>query len=261
MPLLSPKRKISDAENKLRVLLCLDRLGMATQEQLWPFIARLELMEYIPFCMFVDELMSNGAITRGENALDGCLYLTAEGRQQLALFSDKMVHADKERILAEAPEYARSLSESRQVRAAYELAQDGEYRASATVCEGDVPTMLMQVRSRSGELTERFVSRFSTLAAQMLAQFYLLPLGSEQPMPAVHTQEDALLAAAPAAPALCAYGGREHAAVVRFGNDRMHFTVLLLLPSAEMAWGWAQTADRRGAELANTLTALLEAKA
>ena len=53
MPLSSPKRKVSDAENKLRVLCCLDALGMATQEQLWPFVAQLELMEYIPFCMFL----------------------------------------------------------------------------------------------------------------------------------------------------------------------------------------------------------------
>ena len=49
MPFLSPKRKISDTENKLRVLCCLDALGMATQDQLWPFVAQLELMEYLPF--------------------------------------------------------------------------------------------------------------------------------------------------------------------------------------------------------------------
>jgi len=256
MPFLSPKRKISDTENKLRVLCCLDQLGMATQEQLWPFVAQLELMEYIPFCMFVDELLSDGAIASGAHAMEGSLFLTAAGRQQLALFSGKMVPADKERILREAPAYAKHLNESRQVRAAYELAQDGQFRAMATVCEGDVPTLLLRARSREGALIERFVKRFPSVAAQMLAQLYLLPLKqTDAPMPPVLTQEQALEAAAPGKPALCAYGGREHAAVVCIGAEQMQYTLLVLLPSAEMAWGWAQAA---GDELAVRLTELIQ---
>ena len=32
-------------------------LGMATlDQQLWPFVAQLELMDYMPLCVFVDEL-------------------------------------------------------------------------------------------------------------------------------------------------------------------------------------------------------------
>ena len=164
MPFLSPKRKVSDAENKLRILFCLDKLGMATQEQLWPFMAKLELMEYIPFCMFVDELRSDGAIASGVHAMEGSLFLTAAGRQQLELFSGRMVHADKERITREAPEYAQHLSQRRLVRAAYELSQEGEFRAFGTVCEGDVPTLLLHVRSRDEKLIERFVNVFPSVA-------------------------------------------------------------------------------------------------
>lgn len=257
MPFLSPKRKISDTENKLRVLYCLDKLGMATQEQLWPFVARLELMEYIPFCMFVDELLSDGAIASGTHAMEGCLFLTAAGRQQLELFSSKMVHADKERIALEAPAYAKELSESRQVRAAYELAQDGEYRAFGTVCEGDVPTLLLRVRSADGKLIERFVRQFASAAAQLLARLYLLPLADgDAPMPPVLSQEQALEAASASQPALCAYGGREHAAVVHIGESTVQYTLLLLLPSAEMAWGWARSAQDAGEKLAQRMTEL-----
>ena len=196
MPFLSPKRKVSDAENKLRILFCLDKLGMATQEQLWPFMAKLELMEYIPFCMFVDELRSDGAIASGVHAMEGSLFLTAAGRQQLELFSGRMVHADKERITREAPEYAQHLSQRRLVRAAYELSQEGEFRAFGTVCEGDVPTLLLHVRSRDEKLIERFVNVFPSVAGQALAQMYLLPLASTgAPMPEVRTQEEALEAA------------------------------------------------------------------
>lgn len=257
MPFLSPKRKVSDAENKLRVLFCLDKLGMATQEQLWPFVAQLELMEYVPFCMFVSELQTDGAIAAGTHAMEGSLYLTAAGRQQLALFSSKLVHADKERITSEAPEYARRLSDRRQVRAAYELSQDGEYRAVGTVYENDVPTLLLHARSHDERSIERFVKLFSSVAAQAMAQLYLLPLMSTgMPMPPVGTQEEALQTARPGQPALCAYGGREHAAVLCLEDERMRYKLLLLLPSADMAWGWVQAAQAGEETLSRSLTRL-----
>jgi len=258
MPFLSPKRKISDTENKLRVLYCLEQLGMATKEQLWPFVARLELMEYIPFCMFVDELLSDGAIASGAHAMEGSLFLTAAGRQQLMLFSDKLVHADKERIIREAPAYVRHLNESRQVRAAYELAQDGFFRAVATVCEGDVPTLYLRASSRDEKRIERFVNGFPAVADQVLAQLCMLPLKeTDAPLPPVLTQEQAMEAALPGQPALCAFGGREHAAVVCVQDQQMHYRLLMLLPSAEMAWSWANAAQEAGARLASVLTALL----
>jgi len=259
MPFFSPKRKVSDAENKLRVLYCLDRLGMATQEQLWPFVAQLELMEYMPLCMFVDELLSDGAIEAGRYAMEGSLFLTAAGRRQLELFGNKLVHTDMERIAAAAPEYAQRLSQQRQVHAAYELAQDGEYRAHGAICESDVPTLHLQVRSRSTDEVERFVRLFPSVAAQIMAHLYLLPLSDTQrPLPDVCTQEQALTDAEH--PALCAFGGREHAAVVSFGDETMHYTLLLLLPSDRMAWAWAQTAQERGAQLAKELRRLFEAQ-
>lgn len=258
MPFLSPKRKISDTENKLRVLYCLEQLGMATKEQLWPFVAQLELMEYIPFCMFVDELLSDGAIASGAHAMEGSLFLTGAGRQQLMLFSDKMAHADKERIIREAPAYARHLNERRQVRAAYELAQDGCFRAVATVCESDVPTLFLRACSRDEKQIERFVNVFPAVADQVLAQLYLLPLKhTDEPMPPVLSQEEAMEAAEPGRPALCAFGGREHAAVIRVQDRQVQYTLLALLPSAEMAWNWAYSAQEAGPRLAAALTGML----
>lgn len=258
MPFLSPKRKISDTENKLRVLYCLEQLGMATKEQLWPFVAQLELMEYIPFCMFLDELLSDGAIASGAHAMEGSLFLTGAGRQQLMLFSDKIVQTDKERIIREAPAYVRHLNERRQVRAAYELAQDGCFRATATVCEGDVPTLVLRACSRNEKHIERFVNGFALVADQALAQLYMLPLKqTDAPMPPVLTQEEAMEAAAPGKPALCAFGGREHAAVICLQDSQMQYTLLALMPSADMAWSWAHSAQEAGTRLSASLSALL----
>lgn len=257
MPLSSPKRKVSDTENKLRVLCCLDALGMATQDQLWPFVARLELMEYLPFCVLLDELRSDGAIAVGSHALEGSLYLTSIGKQQLSLFADKLVHADKERIRRHAKAYRDELSARKLVRAVYELSQDGRYCAALTMREGDVPTLFVRVCTRDGRLVEKAVRGFQSCAPQVLNLLYTLDLSPDPaPMPEPLSQEAAIASALPDLPALCAFGGREHAAVVSIEDELAQYTVLLLLPSAELAWSWAQSARARGHELAAALTAL-----
>ena len=259
MTFFSPKRKISDAENKLRVLYCLDALGMATQEQLWPFIAQLELMEYIPFCLFVDELKSDGAVAAGTHALEGMLYLTAAGRQQLSLFDSRLLSAEKERILAVAPAYRGQLHTRRQMRAAYEASMDGVYRASLTVREGDVPTLFLRISTARQALVEKAVKGFQSIVPALLNQLYTLPFEPTQgDIPAPIPQEAAISCTSPAHPQLCAFGGHEHAAVVCVEEGDVSYLLMLLLPTAEQAWGWAQAADTSAHALAACITRTVE---
>ena len=257
MPLSSPKRKISDTENKLRVLFCLNALGMATLDELWPFVARLELMEYVPFCLFVDELKSDGAVAAGSHALEGVLYLTEAGRQQLSLFADKLVQTDKDRIDQAAPLYRDELSARKQVRAMYELAPDGRYSAALTMREGDVPTLFLRIVSSHQRLVEKAVHSFQSCAPLVLNLLYTLDLTvSDCPGPQPLSQEAAIASAACGKPALCAFGGREHAAVVQLQDEDTCYTVLLLLPTEETARSWACSADASSRALAAALTAL-----
>lgn len=257
MPFTSPKRRISDSENKLRILLCLDRLGLVTQEQLWPFVARLEFMEYVPFCMFVDELLTSGAIAAGSHALSGMLYLTAAGRQQLELFSSKVVHADRQRIVKTAPEYARRLSDRRQVRAVYERSDEGVFRASGTVCESDVPTLIVRISSPDQSLVENAVNNFESVVSQILTRLYTLPLGQpDAPAPEAENEEQALAGVTPSQARLCAFGGPERAAVIQLSHQEAAYTLLLLLPSEEMAWAWAHAAMGMSEPLAQELTGM-----
>ena len=76
-------------------------------------------------------------------------------------------------------------------------------------------------------------------------------------MPPVLTQEEAMEAAAPGKPALCAFGGREHAAVICLQDSQMQYTLLALMPSADMAWSWAHSAQEAGTRLSASLSALL----
>ena len=259
MPFQSPKRKVTDAENKLRVLMCLGELGMATVEQLWPFVARLELMEYLPFCVFVDELKKDGAIAVGSHALEGVMYLTEQGGRTLRLFGGRVVPADRERILEAAPGYAASLSERRQAQAVYERAPEGEYRVACTVREGDVPALLLRLATRNAALARKAAAGFRACAPRLLTLLYTLPFsaGRADTLPLAHKQDSALAMAEDGMPALCAYGGPERAACVRLCGDEANYTVLLLLPDQAAAQSWAWAALNRESELAGQSTALL----
>lgn len=263
MAFLSPKRKISDTENKLRVLLCLSALGMATADQLWPFVARLELMEYLPFCMFLDELKRDGSITEGNHALAGMLFLTEAGMRQLSLFSGKVVQADRQRILRAAPAYADKLNERRRASAVYERAEEGACRVALTLREGDVPTLLLKMHTRDKRLAERAVKGFRACAPHLLMLLYTLPFeGDETALPVAAANEEAFEAAAQGRAMLRAYGGHEHAGVVPLTCEKADYTVLLLLPDREAAQGWVRVALAQGESLAARITALLnEARA
>ena len=257
MPLFSPKRNISDTEYKLRILCCLDALGMATQEQLWPFVAQMELMEYIPFCMFLDELKTAGAVASARHGLEGTLYLTPDGKEQLRLFLRRMPHTDQERIRQAAPEYAAHLSERRHARTVYERAPKGEYRAACTMSDGDVPTLFLRITAQDQALVQKAVKGFQQYVGQLFVLLYSLPFEPAADLPAAADQTSALEAAAPGSPALCAFGGREHAGVITVCDGTVCFTLMLLLPDDSLAWGWAKMADQLGASLAGQIAALL----
>lgn len=258
MPLDSPKRKISDTENKLRVLFCLDKLGMATQEQLWPLVARMELMEYVPFCMFVDELKKTGAIAMGSCALEGMLYLTQTGRQQVTLFASRLLHAERERIAQEAARYRDELDVRKQLRAVYELAGDGRFSVVMALREGDVPTLFLRMNTSSAARAGESVRGFHLNAPRVLNHLYTLSPLPEASAPCEPlSQDEAIESAAPGRAAVCAFGGREHAGVACVEADDTRYTVLLLLPTARMAYEWARAADAAGPELARELTGLL----
>lgn len=258
MPLLPPKRRVSDVENKLRVLYCLNALGMASQEQLWPFVAQMELMEYLPFCLLLDELRHDGAVAQGAGAVAGMLYLTPEGEKTLDLFGHKLLHTDCQRILEEAPKYAARLNERRHLRAAYEKPEDDNFGALCTVREDDAPTLLVRVRTPESALTEALVKRFDSIASRMLTLLYTLPGSNDKTEPPVLAEAEALHQARPGSPLLCGYGGREHGAVVCVKDRRAAYTLLLLWPEAASAGRWAIAADRQGTSLAEKLTALIE---
>ena len=241
MALFFPKRRVSDAENKLRLLLCLRALGMASSEQLWPFVAQLELMEYLPYCLLLDELKKAGVVALGRYALEGMLYLTPEGEKTLALLGDKLIPTDCERIRQAAP---------------------GAFHAVGTVREGDVPTLVLDVRTVDEALARAAVGGFRACAPRLLTLLYTLPFEEKGPdLPRRRGQEEALEEALAGHPGLLAYGGPERAAAVALREGGNAYGVLLLLPDRGAAQGWAAAAEADGEALARRVTELIREEA
>lgn len=262
MALHSPKRKVSDAENKLRVLCCLSSLGMATLDQLWPFVAQLELMEYMQLCLYVDELKKDGALAVGSHAIEGCLYLTDEGTKTLSMFERKMPAADRDRIEREAPVYFARLSERRQVRAIHEKPLGVMSRAACMIREGDVPTLFLRVVTEDEALISTVVSRFRVVASRLLRLLYTTECASDgcEPLPLAKTLEEALDSALHGKPMLYAYSKHEHCAVISVKDERAVYVIGLLMPSKEIAESWARAALLCGDALAKRITATFDAK-
>ncbi|MEG1570490.1 MAG: DUF4364 family protein, partial [Clostridia bacterium] len=259
MPFKSPERKISDAENRLRVLFCINALGMATLEQLWPFVAQLELLDYVPLCLYVDELVKDGVLLKGTHAVEGMLYLSEEGQKTLALFADKLPPADQKRIAETAPAYFTKLIEHRRVRAVHERAEEGSYRVACAVREGDLPTLLLKLSTHSRGFASTAIKRFSQCASQLLMLFYTLPAGKEAfPAELVQTLDLAMEKVSPAQPMLCTYGKHEHSAVVCLRDAEVTYRIALLMPSPQAAQNWADSALAHEAELAARVTAAFQ---
>lgn len=263
MPLTFSKRRISDAENRLRLLFCVNALGLITREQLWPFVARLDLMEYVPMCLFVDELVRDGSLTAGVHAAEGVLYLTDKGQSTMRMFLSRLPRNDRERISAAAPAYAAALQEKRLARAVHELAPEGWYQAACTVTEGDLPTLFLRVTTRQNQLIARIMKHFSSRAPQLLTLLFTLPPAA-QPLPlapaVVSELDEALNGAALDAPFICAFGRHEQSGVICLENADTRLRLALLLPSREAADAWLSAALAQPQPLLERLLAILTGK-
>lgn len=258
MPLHIPKRKVSDAENRLRVLCCLNSLGMATLEQLWPFVAQLELMEYMQLCVYVDELKKDGSLAVGTHGIAGCLYLTEEGIRTLSMFERKMPSGDRRRIETEAPIYFAHMSERRQVRAVHEKPIEGLSCVACTVREDDVPTLILRILTKEEALITAAIKQFRVVASHLLTLLYTVALHDVQttPLSLAKSPDEAFAAAFAGKSMLYAYGKHEHSAVISLKDERATYLIALLMPSLEAAESWASASLGASDQLASRITAM-----
>lgn len=252
MPDSFSRKRISEMELRLRLLMCIQQMEPIGPDQLWPFVAQLELMDYMTMCVHLGELRQSGALAEGQHALAGQLFLTPEGHEQLQLFAARMPMSEREQIRQEAPAYAQALKERQYLRVMWEPVGEGRHGLLCTVQENETPTLFFRLNTSDRKLADAIAANFRQRASRLLLMLYTrgLMLNVEQAetlqnpapsLPCQPTGEDALAAAVPEQAYLCTYGLREVLAAIQLGGEPL-VKLALLLPGQSEACHWAHAA-------------------
>ena len=258
MPLTSPPRKVSETENMLRLLLCVDMLESVTPAQLWTYCAEQELMDYVSMRLCLHKLLAAGELETGEGTLSDQLLLTDRGREALTLFGGRLPGDVRERVCASAPEFSDRMARNRQVRAAYEMARPEDYRLNLTVEEGDLPTLRLRMATASRTLASKALRRFTAHASQATTYLYGL---AEQALNRRNEPGADRAALAVAPDAVTEHSAAEFTARVPVTCKKASFTVELLLPSRRAAEAFAESLGQpdESAAVASRLAEMLTA--
>lgn len=226
MPIQSPPRKVSETENMLRLLLCVDTLESVTSTQLWMFVAEQELMDYISMRLCLHKLITAGELETGGGALGEQLFVTDRGREALSLFGTRLPGDVRMRISIAAPEFRGRVLRNQHVHAAYEIARPNDYRLNLSVYEGDLPTVRLHMETRNRSLAARTIHRFMPYASQVTTYLYGL---AEQAVAEPEKGGEI------PAEAITEHSGSEYTAKVAVIGKKAHFDIELLLPTRRAA--------------------------
>jgi len=224
MPTTPPARSVPDVENKLRLLYCIAALEQVSEEQLWPFVASLSLMDYLSMQIFLHDLLGSGVLATGQQALRGMITLSAPGKEVLDMFSNRVMFSDRQRITKAAARYRAELKKRREVQAIYESAREGEYRVLLSLHDSEIPTLLIRMTTAKREYAANSLRVFESCLSAILIYLYNLaaepePIDSPGAPP----------------PAVTTHSAREHTLITRFTTSGVLFEVTLLLPDVKSA--------------------------
>ena len=173
-----PARQPSMTEQKLVILYALDRLGLATENQLLHFMVENELMDYMALRLSVAELGDMGLLREVPHAL-GALYApSAKGYETLELFQSRIPHSRITRINDTATDWKRRFRQEKQVLAGMETTPSGEHVARLQLLEGELPLLDVRVSLPTREQASRFCQRWPSTANAFYAHLMQM-LGEE----------------------------------------------------------------------------------
>jgi hypothetical protein len=239
MPINSPPRKVSETENMLRLLLCVDALDSVTPTQLWTFAAEQELMDYVSMRLCLHKLLAAGEVETGGGSLTEQLILTDRGREALALFGARLPGDIRTRIALSAPEFRTRIVRHQQVRATYEIARANDFRLNLSVYEGDLPTVRLHMETHSRALASRTLHRFPIHAARVTT--YLYELAEQAVNLPVDTESEPL-----SPEAITGHSATEYTANVTLEGKKARFEIELLLPTREASEAFVRRLTQPG---------------
>jgi len=237
MPASPPTRSVPDVENKLRLLYCVAALEQVSEEQLWPFIASLDLMDYLSMQLLLHDLIDSGVMTIGQQAFEGMLTLSPQGKEVLDMFSNRIMFSDKQRITKAAIGYRSELKGHKQVQAVYEAALEGQYRVLLSLQDGEIPTLTIRLTTAVREYAAYSLHAFEKSVSTILLTLYNLAMEPENDMEPSTSP-----------PALTTHSPHEHTLLALLATEDVAFEVTLLLPDVESAINLHQILTDRKAQ-------------
>jgi hypothetical protein len=224
MPFVFPKRNVTDTENRLILLYCVHALETVSEVQLWPFIASLDLMDYITVQLLLHELQKSGDLTVGAQALHAVLSLSDQGKKSLRLFENRIMYSDRKKIEKAAVAYRAELKKRRAIRAAYESAKEGEFHVKLSLRESDLPTLVIRVSTTIREYAACCLRAFEESLPAILTHLYSLTVDARMP-----DEHDS------AALTLTVHSRKEYSVTACLPIDETEFELSLLLPTLKSA--------------------------
>lgn len=247
------KRIVSESEYRLRLLFSLNQLGMCRQDELWPFLAELELMEYMPFCEYLSELVDSGEIS---SLPFGNLFVTKKGQESIALFASRIPSSLRSAIIKKAPGYTKALADHKQVKAGYEPSVLSDHGCVyGQYYEDAVPILLVKMDTCREGLCQSFVMRFSEKLPLILPLLNGVPFGTDDDL---SISNQAFLLAEKGHPMLIELEESKYAAVVCLQSSDTEFHIQLLFHNKNKACAWARGADDFGVQLVGQMISIFE---
>ena len=250
------RRRISDLENRLRLMLCLEHTAPMTEVELWPFVASLDLMDYFTYGRLITSMLEEGWIISQPEGLR----LTPSGEEALSFFPTRVAQSDREAIQHAALAYVLKTGAARVAGAVYESSvwQDSACVRGRLLDDG-VPALSIRLMTWDQPIAQAFQAHFTEIAPAILHTLYSLPVPEETTAQLgwLKPTEYVLNQTLPGHPMLLSYGGPRTAGCVCLQGQGHVVSLLLLLPNREVARNWAIAADAAGEELLTQILAPL----
>ena len=249
-------RRNAVAERKLCLLFLTDRLSCATREQLWELAARLNLMEYIPCCMALQDLLDIGAIW-APNGLNGLLALTAEGYALLAMLMRQIPHSERSRLESAAATFRQELNERQSCSIYHEPPVNGLFSVRCQVSDEEEKLLVLWVRSPQAAVTSRVARNWRSRVVPLLHELYRLRTPGKETVPVLSAQEALAFADENPGKPCCALEDGSYSGVLRQIGLQGEMTLCLWECDRQAACTFASAAAREGSGLADKLLGLL----
>ncbi len=149
----------TEEEDKLVLLLALDRLGGCTEEQLLRFVVETELMAQFRFFLALGGLREAGFVREARHVEGMLLILTPEGRQSMELFGSQIRASQEEKLAGNVKTWRRRIRDEQQMPADWKETDNG-FVVTLRALEGGAEIFNLTLTAATKAQAKRFCARW-----------------------------------------------------------------------------------------------------